>query len=230
MTTPSPPGWYDDPQDSHAQRYWDGQAWTPHRQRKPDPPDVRPPVVPQQQPTPPPESRNVPPPPGFSPSGPRQGSDGPATIKDFAARTSVTGWVVLVGLVVTVIATFLPFATESIKLFGETLGSREVPADGAAKLVVVVLVALAGWLAFPALSGSQVVVGRLIALSVVVGVLAALTLVWFNKVSAENNQGEGVVELNPGFGLIVYGVAVLVTAAGVVRLWVERSKTRRRPY
>jgi hypothetical protein len=28
MTTPGPPGWYDDPQSSDAQRYWDGQEWT----------------------------------------------------------------------------------------------------------------------------------------------------------------------------------------------------------
>jgi|SRR6185312_5107799 len=35
MTTPPQPGWYDDPGDSNAQRYWDGQGWTPHQQRKP---------------------------------------------------------------------------------------------------------------------------------------------------------------------------------------------------
>ena len=34
MTTPNQPGWYDDPQDPNAQRYSDGQDWTPHRQRK----------------------------------------------------------------------------------------------------------------------------------------------------------------------------------------------------
>ncbi|MES3664270.1 DUF2510 domain-containing protein [Mycobacterium intracellulare] len=34
MTTPAQPGWYDDPEDSDAQRYWDGRDWTPHRQRK----------------------------------------------------------------------------------------------------------------------------------------------------------------------------------------------------
>jgi hypothetical protein len=32
---PPQPGWYDDPDDSNAQRYWDGQHWTPLRERKP---------------------------------------------------------------------------------------------------------------------------------------------------------------------------------------------------
>jgi hypothetical protein len=28
MTTPGPAGWYDDPDNPEAQRYWDGQGWT----------------------------------------------------------------------------------------------------------------------------------------------------------------------------------------------------------
>jgi hypothetical protein len=32
--TPQQPGWYDDPHDPTAQRYWDGRDWTPQRQRK----------------------------------------------------------------------------------------------------------------------------------------------------------------------------------------------------
>jgi hypothetical protein len=35
MTSSIEPGWHDDPEDASAQRYWDGQAWTPHRRRKP---------------------------------------------------------------------------------------------------------------------------------------------------------------------------------------------------
>jgi uncharacterized membrane protein YeaQ/YmgE (transglycosylase-associated protein family) len=70
MTTPHQPGWYDDPQDANAQRYWDGQVWTPHRQRKPTSRPVQPPMVakpaqqyspPPRQPAPPPRPPNVPP-------------------------------------------------------------------------------------------------------------------------------------------------------------------------
>jgi hypothetical protein len=69
MTTPGQPGWYDDPQDSNAQRYWDGQNWTPHRQRKNTTPTKRhpavaPPPPPQMPPPPlPPASPQMPPPP-----------------------------------------------------------------------------------------------------------------------------------------------------------------------
>jgi hypothetical protein len=43
VTTPGTPGWYDDPQDPNAVRWWDGQDWTTHRQRKPSTPTVAPP-------------------------------------------------------------------------------------------------------------------------------------------------------------------------------------------
>lgn len=76
MTTPSQPGWYDDPQNSNAQRYWDGQNWTPHRQRKPagqppPPPPPRPPLPPgPPRPTlpPPPPPGPLPPPRAVAPT------------------------------------------------------------------------------------------------------------------------------------------------------------------
>jgi hypothetical protein len=54
MTTPA--GWYDDPQDSNTQRYWDGQNWTPHRERKnttPTTPGPAPVLGPASRPVPP---------------------------------------------------------------------------------------------------------------------------------------------------------------------------------
>src|SRR5271169_7076237 len=65
MTTPQP-GWYDDPQDAGAQRYFDGQQWTSHRQRKPKsvaPPGPTLPPSPTQQPAPAPAPAESPAPP-----------------------------------------------------------------------------------------------------------------------------------------------------------------------
>jgi uncharacterized membrane protein len=64
MTTPLQPGWYDDPHDPNAERYWDGQDWTPHRQRK-SAPGRTPPPPPSYSapPPPPPPSYGTPPPP-----------------------------------------------------------------------------------------------------------------------------------------------------------------------
>lgn len=65
-TTSRQPGWYDDPNDSNAQRYWDGQDWTPHRQRKQaSRPAARQQPPPQEQPAAPaqPSGRSTPPPP-----------------------------------------------------------------------------------------------------------------------------------------------------------------------
>lgn len=67
MTAPQP-GWYDDPENPAAQRYWDGQNWTPHRQRKdtapttPDPAGVAPSPPP---PLPPPPAIDTTKPSGF---------------------------------------------------------------------------------------------------------------------------------------------------------------------
>jgi hypothetical protein len=58
MTPLDQPGWYDDPQDASAQRYWDGDDWTPRRQRRPVSAPVRTPAMPIKPPPPP-----LPPPP-----------------------------------------------------------------------------------------------------------------------------------------------------------------------
>jgi uncharacterized membrane protein len=82
MTTPLEPGWYDDPQSPNAQRYWDGQDWTPHRQRK----SVSGPTPPPRgyEPSPPgygapptPPGYGTPPPGGYEPSPPGYGAPPP---------------------------------------------------------------------------------------------------------------------------------------------------------
>jgi uncharacterized protein DUF2510/uncharacterized protein DUF732 len=59
MTSLNQAGWYDDPTDPTAQRYWDGTNWTPHRQRRPIPQ-----AAPSHPQAPPPLRPMAPPPPG----------------------------------------------------------------------------------------------------------------------------------------------------------------------
>lgn len=110
MTTLQQPGWYDDPENPNAQRYWDGNDWTPHRQRKPVSRPAQPPAVHTEAPTlsaaevptmsaaqyaPPPPGEEYPPPPSGAeypppppaaqypppaPGGPSQPSRSPITV------------------------------------------------------------------------------------------------------------------------------------------------------
>jgi len=82
MTTPLQPGWYDDPQDPNAQRYWDGQDWTPHRQRKSvsgptAPPRGYEPSTPNYGTPPPPPGYDTPAPGGYEPSPSSYGAPPP---------------------------------------------------------------------------------------------------------------------------------------------------------
>ncbi len=74
MTISTQPGWYDDPEDPNAQRYWDGHDWTPHRQRKPASAPSPPPPPP---PNLPPPAAAYQPPPGAPPPAPNVQFDQP---------------------------------------------------------------------------------------------------------------------------------------------------------
>ncbi|BBY05023.1 hypothetical protein [Mycobacterium noviomagense] len=151
-------------------------------------------------------------------------SDGVATVKGIVERFSLTTWLLFGGLVLAVIATFFPYAT--VTAVG--LLSIDVSTNGAAKLYVFLLVGIAAALAWPALSGSQVAVWRLIGLSIVVCVLGALMLIWFHDASSSSDD-DGV-NVSPAVGLLLYGVAVIIIVVGVVRLWMLRSQTQKQTY
>ncbi len=244
MTTPRQPGWYDDPQDSSAQRYWDGRGWTPHSQRKPTarpmpPPPRQPPPPPPRQPQAPAgparpvPSPTPPPPPQARPSagpeisgaGTEKASDGLATVKGFAVKPSIGGWILLGGLVIAIVAVFLPFATVSIRVFGMTFHAHEVSAGGTARVVVFLLAAVAVLLAWP--SGSALAAWRLSGLSVVVALLTVVAVVAYRDISENNGRAEGIVKVSPAFGLLLYGAGVTVVAVGVVWLWIERSRRQK---
>jgi hypothetical protein len=143
---------------------------------------------------------------------------------------SATVWLLVGGVVATVIATFFPYATISVKALGTIAFSQEVSLDGADRFVIMLLAAVAAGFAWPALSGSQIVVWRLIVVSALVGVMAVLMVVWFTNVSGDNREAEGLVDVSPGFGLLLYGAGVVLLGAGVIRLWVSHARMENRAY
>jgi hypothetical protein len=154
-------------------------------------------------------------------------SDGLATVKGFAAKLSIAGWLLLGGLLIAIVAIFLPFATVSINLFGFTVRAHEASAGGTARIVVLLLVAVAVGLAWPAPSGPGGAVARLLGLSVVVVLFVVVAVVAYLDVSEHNSKGEGIVKVSPAFGLLLYGAGVLVIAVAVVWLWIDRSRTQK---
>lgn len=293
MTTPNQPGWYDDPQDSNAQRYWDGQDWTPHRQRKPrstpapamSPPPQQPPpapsppppsayaptqpaprppmppsggAMPPPPPPPPPHKPHQPmpgmPPPGMPPgaeAGPPGGLPPPAwppppyesrpdsgqappvsfaTIQANVAK-SATAWLLIGGSVVAVISLFLTWFTVKGSALGIDIISKDVSPPAYWKLMVLLMIAGAGWLAWPFFAGARLSVQRLIGLSVVVILLAGLAVTnWYTAASESTSDDDSAVSVSPGFGLLLYLAAVVAIAVGVVRIWMSRSNTRGQAY
>jgi uncharacterized protein DUF4333/uncharacterized protein DUF2510 len=113
MTTPIQAGWYDDPEDSNARRYWDGQNWTPHRERKQSPQSTPQPVAPAPPPPssppptasqPPPSSAYLPPPSGQQP---QWATPGPGTPRKSRTPLVVVG--VIAAVVLFLIAGLLAY-------------------------------------------------------------------------------------------------------------------------
>jgi Mycobacterium 19 kDa lipoprotein antigen/Protein of unknown function (DUF2510) len=134
---PQGPGWYDDPKDANAQRYWDGQDWRPHRRRKPVAQQAQVPVKATPPPPPPPPLADVPPPPPPSnlPPPPPTEAQPPVTAKGLAGRSKV--WFTLAGLALSLViatlvagrvllGTFLPgvLLVAAIAIIAATLAVR----------------------------------------------------------------------------------------------------------
>jgi hypothetical protein len=98
----------------------------------------------------------APPPPG----GAQVASPGFTAAKGLAAKLPVTAWLVYGGLVLAVLATFLPFATLTYFTVVQDVSVPAAPRSG-----MFVLAAAAAWLAWPTLSGSPTAINRLVALT-----------------------------------------------------------------
>jgi hypothetical protein len=148
-----------------------------------------------------------------------------ATVKAMAARVSITTGLLFGGLLFAILGVFLPFA--SISVFG--MNVADIPLPWAYRLIALALVAGSAALAWPALSGVQIESGRRIGLSVVVGLMVVVIVIAFFAVAESNSEGgadtEGIAGASPGFGLMLYAVAVVAIIVAVVRLWMQRPQT-----
>lgn len=157
-------------------------------------------------------------------------ADGLATVRGLVAKVSVTAGLLYGGLVFAAIGIFLPWGTATAEVLGQAFLSHDISVPGWLMFVVVLMIAAAAWLAWPALSGSSVPNNHRIGLTVVVGLLVGVFVIGvLHFLDAAPDKGVGGeaagVDLSVGSGLVLYPVAVIAIAGGVVRLWMHRSKT-----
>jgi hypothetical protein len=123
------------------------------------------------------------------------------------------------GLVLALISIFLPFATQTISVMGMSLGEQDVPLNGAAKFIFILLIAATAWLAWPVLAKTVFSLNRIIGLSVAVGALALYVVYGFIRVGTLNSD---TTSASAGLGLLLLLVAVVVIVVSVVRVWLTR--------
>ena len=112
-----------------------------------------------------------------------------ATVKDTVAKLSVTAWLLFGGFVIAAIGIFFPWQTVSFNAAGlGELGSNNSALAGGARFAVLLVIAAAVWLAWPARSGSKMSVRRLTGLTVVVCLLVGVFVLGFYGVSAQQHE------------------------------------------
>jgi hypothetical protein len=170
-------------------------------------------------------------------------SEGLGTVKGFAARPSITAWLLYGGFVIAAIAMFFPWVTVSadIPLAGH-LSDDVSPFKGFWILAVLLVIAGAAWLAWPTVSGSQMSVNRLMGLTAVIGLLTVGLFIGFatyaNGVSQRDSELGGrhiaefknLVDVSVGPGLLLYTAAVVAIVVGVVHLWIDRSRVQKQAH
>lgn len=207
-------GWYEDPEDARAQRYWDGAGWTPHRQRKAAVQPTNSSAPPPPPAPPPPSGPPLPPaPPPWPGSGGLQ-AENLAAAAGLARRMSGTAWIIAAGLLAATIGIFLTWETITIAFLGisETRGT-----SSGGKFLLLTPIVASAWLAWPVFAGTPMPQPRLIALTAIVGLMVLGIPVWL-LAFRDNDPASGTTSFW-GFGLLLYSAAILAVAFGVVRLW-----------
>jgi amino acid transporter len=136
-----------------------------------------------------------------------------------------TAWLLISGFVAATISIFLTWetVTQSVTMFGTTVGSSgTVGTSSGGRFALLVPIVAAAWLAWPVFVGAAMSARRLVGLSAVAGLMVLSVPLWF-AVFRENDASAGI-KSSYGVGLLLFSAAVIVIAAGVVRLWMLRPQ------
>jgi hypothetical protein len=186
-------------------------------------------------PPPPPPHPHYPPPP--HPGHPVAGLGQVAgAVRGIGFKFSVTAALLFGGFVVAAIALFLPWVTvSSVAPLGGTYDIDASPFQGGWIFLLLLVIGGAAWLAWPVVAGSKMAIARLAGLSAVVALQILCLFVGFADYSGGVSEkdkalsGAGVLagivpDVSMGAGMFLYAAAVIAITAGLVRVWMHRSK------
>jgi hypothetical protein len=151
----------------------------------------------------------------------------PTTTKGAVARFPAATLLLFGGFALAIISSFLTWETMTTTvsaldtpLYTDT---KIIGLSAAAKFVVLAVIGVAAWLAWPIFAKSSVSAKRLAGLSGVAVLFVLFSVGWFISVSGDNTNG---VNASVGLGYLLYTAAAVAIAVGIVRTWVDRSKTQ----
>lgn len=151
----------------------------------------------------------------------------PPITKGGAARFSAATLLLFGGFALAIVSSFLTWETMTATvsaldtpLYTET---KIIGLSAAAKFAVLAVIGVAVWLAWPIVVKSSVSAKRLAGLSGVALLSVLFSVGWLVSVSGDNTNG---VSASVGFGYLLYTAAAIAIAVGIVRTWMNRSKTQ----
>ncbi|CAM3308630.1 hypothetical protein BST27_29410 [Mycobacterium intermedium] len=180
--------------------------------------------------------------PDYVAPGRRPQTPGLATVKSFVPKDLVTAGLLFVGLALAAISLFLPWTTITAKVLFGTTTIDASPFRGGWSFLILLVIAGAGWLAWPTISGAQMLFRRIVGLTGVVGLLGVFFLIGAinyaqgisEKQQAIAEAGDSAdfiangVDVSLGFGFVLYTMALVAIAVGLGRVWARRSTAGKR--
>jgi hypothetical protein len=249
------PGWYDDPHDRNALRYWNGQQWTPQQQRKAAVPG--PPPPPPNYGAPPPSPSPGVPPPGYAPTPPvppgygqppqppvqagfggqlaGAGSQTASQGRNFAANLSVPGWLIYGGCLAAFIGVFMPWVTVSASVIIQVSANVSPSQQPAVMIFLLAAIAVTAGLAWAVLSAAPAIpAGRLAGLAAGAGALilgVLLGIYWYFSGASEisNQLGGSGTDLSSLVSVSLNFGFILYTAGVAVVIAGVAMLWRKRP-